>query len=204
MSPPRFHQPLPALLIVVLALAACAAPSRSSSRVQPTATASASELALDSVYSSPTGLFTIRYNHTWPHQEIASQAGPADYFKLPTATFAITSARVQPGTQLETYVQAQIDEYHSVNIQGVERDGPITVAGGHAELLHAVTYVDAQGNTVAQAPAPDAKPRNLYQAFYLVGDQSFTFSIAWPQDDRTDYLQLFRSLLQTFTLASAS
>jgi hypothetical protein len=184
----------------ITSLMGCSSPGAS----RAPATASPSQLALNAVFNSPTGLYTIRYNRNWPVQQVQSQAGPADYFKLPGATFAVTTDHILPGTQLEAFVQSTIVEYRSVNYQGIERAGAINVGGGHGELLHLVTYVDTQGATVARPPSPDAKPRNLYQAFYLAGDQSYTFSIAWPRDDTTDYLSLFRNLLQTFTLAGAS
>ncbi len=191
-------------MIAALGLTACGGASSARSGSHPQTSATPPAWALDAVFTSPTGLYTIRSNRTWSHQQVISAAGPVDSFKLPNATFAVTMDRVQPGTQLETYVRAEIDAYHSVNMQGVQRDGPISVAGGHAELLQAVTYVDALGQTVAQQSGPDARAYKLYQAFYLAGEQSFTFSIAWPQDDPSDYLSLFRSLLQTFTLTATS
>jgi len=107
-------------------------------------------------------------------------------------------------TKLDALIDQMMAQYRRVNIQGLERAGAIDVGGGRGELVHAQTFVDAQGITVASAPAPGARPRNLYQAFYLAGTQRYTFSVAWPQGDTQDYLNLLRSILQTFTLAGTT
>ena len=136
--------------------------------------------------------------------EIATPGGIGDFYTVDSATFAVLMDKVLPGTTLERMVQSTVAQYKTAHIQDLERVGTVNVGGGKGELLRAVTYVTADGSTSASAPAPGARPRTLYQVLYLAGEQSFTFSIAWPQSDNTDYLSLFRSMLQTFTLAGAS
>lgn len=188
----------------VLAIAALAACNESAPAAQTRPTPTAAPLNLDSVYRSPTGLYTIGYNHTWAVQEIQSAAGPADYFKLPNGAFAVTSDKVQPGTQLEDFLKSTIDQYQNANIQNVQRAGAISIGGGQGELLHAITYVNAQGVTVPTPTSSSAKPRQLYQAFYVAGDTGYTFSISWLDDGSTNYLSLLRSMLQTFALSGTS
>jgi hypothetical protein len=159
---------------------------------------------LDTVYNSPTGRFSLRVNHAWQQQEMSSAGGPVDFFTLPDAAFTVVSDNVQPGTELEHFVQATVDQYQQAQIQGLQRLGPVDVGQGQGELLVARTWVDASGATAFSPPAPGATPRTLYQAFYVAGDTAFTFSIAWPQTDSTDYLSLFRSILRTFTIGGAS
>jgi hypothetical protein len=159
---------------------------------------------LDTLFNSPTGLYTLRYNHSWTVQRFDSQAGGLDVFSLPDATISVEAEKVSPGTTLAALIDQTLKQYRDANVQGVQRGGSVDVAGGHAELVRAVTYVNEQGLTVASAPSPAAKPRNLYQAFYLAGTTRFTFSVAWPQDDNTDYAKIFRSILHTFTLAGTS
>jgi hypothetical protein len=159
---------------------------------------------LDTLFTSPTGLYTLRYNHSWSAQRVDMQAGGLDVFTLPDATISVEAERVPPGTTLDALIDQTLKQYRDANIQGLQRAGSVNVGGGHGELVRATTYVDAQGITVASAPSPTAKPRNLYQAFYLAGTLRFTFSVAWPQDDNTDYPKIFRSMLQTFTLAGTS
>lgn len=182
-------------------LIACSA-SKTGAKMPPAPTAPA--LNLDAVFRSPTGLYTIRYNHTWTTQEVPSEAGMADYFKLPDGAFAVTTDKVQPGTRLDDFLQSTIEQYQTANIQNVERAGAINVGGSQGEMLHAVTYVTAQGVTVATPPSRNAQPRDLYQAFYVAGDTGYTFSISWLRNNSTNYLSLFRSMLQTFTLAGTS
>ncbi|HTE87126.1 MAG TPA: hypothetical protein VK821_20635 [Dehalococcoidia bacterium] len=192
-----------ALLALLLSLGASACRTRptegSSTPAAPTL-----QTKLDTVFSSPSGLYTLRYNHSWQVQQIVTEAGVLDLFTLPNATISVETERVPPGTKLDALIEQTLAQYRSVNIQGLERAGSINVGGGHGELVHAVTYVNAQGVTVASAPAPGSRPRNLSQAFYLAGTQRFTFSVAWPQGDGTDYMKLFRSILQTFTLAGTT
>ncbi|MGI8554342.1 MAG: hypothetical protein ACR2PL_26685 [Dehalococcoidia bacterium] len=167
-------------------------------------TAIAGETQLDAVYRSPSGLYTIRYNHSWRAQQVSSLSGPLDYFLLPNAKLSIGAAPLPHGTTLEKYVQQTLSAYQHLSLQDIERAGDIEVGGAQGALLRLTTYVDAQGQTVATPPVPDAKPQSLVQALYTSGDQSFTFSITWPSADQTDYLTLFRAILRTFTLAGAS
>jgi hypothetical protein len=159
---------------------------------------------LDTLFRSPSGLYTLRYNHTWSQQQLVTEAGTLDLFTLPNATVAVEMETVPQGTKLEGLTEQMMAQYRSVNIQGLERAGSIDVGGGQGELLRAVTYVDAQGVTTASAPSAGAKPRTLYQAFYLVGNQRYTFSVAWPQGDNTDYVKLFRTILKTFALTGTT
>jgi hypothetical protein len=191
---------LPVLAIAALAITSCRSPNSGSSGAEKLPPPQ-----LDAVYSSPTGLYTIRYNHNWLVQQLGTQGGIADFFKLADeTTFAVVMDRVLPGTSLERMVQSTVSQYRDAHVQGLERIGTVNVGGGKGVLLHALTYVTPEGLTSMTPPSPGAKPRNLYQVFYLAGDQSFTFSIAWPQTDKTDYLTLFRSMLQTFTLAGTT
>lgn len=162
------------------------------------------QTSLDTVFTSPTGLFTLRYNHSWSTQRADSQDAGLDLFTLPNATISVEADRVPPGTKLDALIEQTLQQYRSANIQGLGREGSIDVGGGRGELVKATTYVNAQGLTVASAPSPGSKPRNLYQAFYLAGTLRFTFSVAWPQGDSFDYIRLFRSILQTFTLAGTT
>ena len=189
-----------AAVLALTVVLGCSAQRRASATPGP----SPLDTSLDAVFTSPSGLYTIRYNHAWPSQQLPSLAGLVDYFKLPNATFAVATDRVLPGTTLDAFVQATLTQYTTAKIQSVQRVGTVGIGGGRGVLLHALTYVTPQGVTVATPPSAGAQPRNLYQAFYLAGEQSFTFSIAWPRDGKTDYLDLFRSLLETFTLAGAT
>jgi len=167
-----------------------------------TATPIASDL--DAVFTSPTGRFTLRVNKSWHQQEVPTQAGPLDYFQLPDAALSVVSDKVAPGTQLEHFVDATLTQYQQVQIEDLARMGSVEIGGGQGEMLRARTYVDATGATAFAPPAAGATPRRLYQAFYVAGNLGFTFSIAWPEDDSTDYLALFRSVLKTFTLGGAT
>lgn len=160
---------------------------------------------LDTVFTSPTGRYTIRVDHTWPEQEIAASQGRIlDYFTLPNGAFSVITDAELPGTTLDKFVQSTLDQYRSAHVQRLERAGSIEVGPGRGELLKARTYVDARGQTAFSPPAPNATPRTLYQAFYVAGDVGFTFSIVWPENVHTDFLSLFRSMLRTFTLAGAT
>lgn len=191
-----------AILVLTSTAAGCGFAGLRQQRATPTPVSL--QTNLDTVFSSPTGLYTLRYNHSWAVQRIDSQAGGLDVFTLPNATISVEAERVPAGTKLDALIDQTLQQYKGANIQGIERAGAIDVGGGHGELVKATTYVNAQGVTVASAPSPSSKPRNLYQAFYLAGTLRFTFSVAWPQGIGEDYLPLFRAMMQTFTLAGTS
>jgi len=195
-----------ALLLATFAgLSACGrAVHRASAPAASGVTATPIATDLDAVFTSPTGRFTMRVNKSWRQQEVRTQAGLLDYFALPDAALSVVSDQVAPGTQLEHFVDATVNQYQQVQIQDLARVGSVEIGGGRGEMLHARTYVDATGATAFAPPAAGATPRRLYQAFYVAGDLGFTFSIAWPEDDSTDYLTLFRSVLETFTLGGAT
>jgi hypothetical protein len=191
-----------ALLLVMLTTAGACGHSARPAPARTTATPIATDL--DSLFTSPTGRFTLRVNQSWRRQEIATQAGLLDYFSLPDAALSIVSDQLAPGTQLDKFVQATIDQYHQAQIQDLSRVGSVEIGGGQGAMLRARTYVDAAGSTAFAPPAAGATPRRLYQAFYVAGNVGYTFSMAWPEDDSTDYLALFRSVLKTFTLRGAT
>jgi hypothetical protein len=193
-----------ACTVCVIALGLCASACAFRSSTAGTPPKPALQTNLDTLFSSPTGLYSMRYNHTWQVSKVFTAAGDLDLFTLPQATIAVEAEKVQAGTTLDGVVDQMLSQYRTANIQGLQRVGSIDVGGGRGELVHALTYVNAQGLTVASAPSPGARPRNLYQAFYVAGPLQFTFSVAWQQGDSTDYLPLFRSILHTFTLAGAT
>jgi hypothetical protein len=194
-----------ALVVLSATVVACghaSHPTASRTASGPTATPIATDL--DVVFTSPTGRFTMRVNKSWHLQEMATQAGLLDYFALPDAALSVVSDEVAPGTQLDHFVQATYDQYHQAQVQELARAGAIEIGGAQGQLLRARTYVDAGGSTAFAPPAPGAVPRRLYQAFYVAGTVGYTFSMAWPEDDSTDYLSLFRAVLKTFTLGGAT
>jgi hypothetical protein len=198
-----------AILALLCGLSACGGHARQARSASTAATLSSSTPVLESTdldtrFSSPTGRYTIRVNHSWKVQQLPSQAGIVDLFSLERANFSVVSANVIPGTKLDQFVQSEMDQYRQVKIQGLERVGTVDVGGGQGTAIRAKTYVDSRNITVYTPPSPNAKARTLYQAFYLSGDVSYTFSMVWDEGDRTDYLGLFRSILRTFTLAGAT
>lgn len=161
-------------------------------------------MVLNAVFTSPSRLYSLRYNRSWSVQEINGPTGPLDYFTLPDASFSVAATSLQPGTTLAGFTQATLQSYRQVNLSGLSQEGSIEIGGGQGMLLRATTYVNAAGQTVATPPSPDAPAHTLYQALYVIGSRGFTFSIAWPQRDSTDYLSLFRSMLRSFTLAGVN
>jgi hypothetical protein len=207
-SRPRTGWLIPVTIALLSVSIACGSRAERTGSASTAASASSTQVReatdLDTLFTSPTGRYTLRVNHTWSVQQLPSQAGIVDLFSLAKANFSVVSANVIPGTKLDQFVQSEMDQYRQVKIQNLERVGTVNVGGGQGTLIRAKTYVDSRNVTVYTPPSPNSKARTLYQAFYLSGDVSYTFSMAWDEGDRTDYPGLFNSILRTFTLAGAT